>query len=259
MILTYKGVKINYNTVGQGNPIVFLHGFLENLTMWKNTIPFFENTHQCISIDLLGHGDTESLGYIHTMEEMAQSVKVVLDHLKITKVTLIGHSMGGYVSLALLDLFPDLIKGIALLNSTSFPDSEERKQSRTRAIDIVKQNPNAYTSMAIANLFAEKNRLKFSEEIRAIKKEASKTSLQGIISALEGMKIRKDRTSILSSFNGPKIILSGKEDPVLAYTQNVLESEQLKIEIVSFDGGHMTYIENKEKLLLSLQKFLKES
>ncbi len=256
MILTYKGIKINYNVAGRGHPVVFLHGFLENSMMWKETIPFFSKQYRCISIDLLGHGDTECLGYIHTMEDMAQVVKAVLEDLEITKAMLVGHSMGGYVALALLDLFQDLVSGLTLLNSTSFPDSEERKRNRTRAIDIVKQNPNAYTSMAIANLFAEKNRLKFSKEIEAIKKEASKTSLQGIISALEGMKIRKDRTSILSSFKGPKIIFSGKEDPVLAHAQNVLEAEQYKTPLTSFDGGHMTYVENKEEFLLALQNFL---
>ncbi|GAA4273308.1 alpha/beta hydrolase [Aquimarina gracilis] len=258
MILTYKGIKINYHTAGQGHPVVFLHGFLENATMWKEMIPFFSNKYHCISIDLLGHGETGSLGYIHTMEDMALAVKAALDHLEIAKAILIGHSMGGYVSLALTDLFSDLITGLVLLNSTSFPDNEERKLNRTRAIDIVKQNPNAYTSMAIANLFAEKNRLKYSEEIIAIKKEASKTSLQGIISALEGMKIRKDRTSVLSSFTGPKVIFSGKEDPVLTHDQNVIESKQSSTNLISFDGGHMTYIENKENLVLALQKFLQK-
>ncbi len=256
MVLPYKGIKINYNVVGQGRPLVFLHGFLENSIMWKETIPFFSNHYCCISIDLLGHGHTECLGYIHTMEDMARAVKAVLNHLEITKTTLVGHSMGGYVALALLDLFQDLVTGLVLLNATSLPDSAERKLNRTRAIKIVKENPNAYTNMAIASLFAEKNRLKFAEKIDAIKKEASKTSLQAIISALEGMKIRKDRSSILANFNGPKIILSGKQDPVLVHTQSIREAEHYKTSLISFNGGHMTYIENKEEFLLALQNFL---
>ncbi|MEW7289687.1 alpha/beta fold hydrolase [Aquimarina sp. 2304DJ70-9] len=259
MILSYKGVKINYNTVGKGVPVVFLHGFLENSTMWEETILLSSKYYHCISIDLLGHGDTECLGYIHSMEDMALAVKAVLDHLKISKTTLIGHSMGGYAALAFADLFPNIVLGLALLNSTSFPDSEERKINRTRAIDIVKKNPNAYTSMAIANLFAEKNQSKFVNEIKQIKNQASKTPLQGIISALEGMKTRKDRTAILKNLKVPKIIFAGQLDPVLDYAQNIKEAEQCKTNLITLDGGHMSYIENKEEFLSELQIFLRQT
>ncbi|WP_109302099.1 alpha/beta fold hydrolase [Aquimarina sp. AU474] len=256
MILAHKGIKINYNTFGKGAPVVFLHGFLENSTMWEEAITFFSNQYQCISIDLLGHGNTENLGYVHTMEDMSQAVRVVLDSLKINTATFVGHSMGGYVALAYIDLFADSVSGLVLLNSTSLPDSEERKISRSRAIDIVKKNPNAYTSMAIANLFAEKHRFKFSQQINSIKNQASKTSLQGIISSLEGMKIRKDRGNILQNFKGAKVIFAGKLDPILIYSQSLQEAKQYNIDLVSFDGGHMSYVENKEEFLSELDKFL---
>ncbi|WP_247672576.1 alpha/beta hydrolase [Aquimarina sp. MMG016] len=255
MTLAYKKIKINYTTDGQGVPVVFLHGFLENATMWKSITPHFIDSYQCITIDLLGHGKTECLGYIHTMESMAEAVKAILDHLEISQAIFLGHSMGGYVSLAFIDLFPELVSGLVLLNSTSYPDSEERKINRTRAIEVVKKNPDAYTSMAIANLFAEENRLVFEKEIEFIKEAASKTSLQGIISALEGMKERKDYRLILKSFKKPKVIFAGEKDPVLNYNQNLEEVKTCKIDLISFDGGHMTYIENKEDFLERLQEF----
>ncbi len=256
MILAHKGIKINFNASGNGTPLVFLHGFLENSVMWEEIISIFSKTHHCIAIDLLGHGNTQCLGYIHTMEEMALAVKAVLEHLDITKANFIGHSMGGYVALAFIDLFPGIVSGLVLLNSTSLADTNERKLNRERAINVVKKNPNAYTSMAIANLFAEKNRSQYIKEIDIIKNHASKTPLQGIISALEGMKIRKDRSATLYNFNAPKIIFAGEQDPVLAYSQNLKESKQLKTDLISFDGGHMTYIENKEELISELKKFL---
>jgi len=259
MTLAYKGIEINYQVLGKGTPLVFLHGFLENSTMWNHLVSFFSDSYCCITIDLLGHGKTDCLGYIHRMEDMAEAVKAVLDTTITDKPIVIGHSMGGYVSLAYLDLYPKMISGIVLLNSTSFPDNEERKKNRSRAIDIVKKNPNAYTSMAIANLFAEENRSKFSDQIEAIKNEASKTPLQGIISALEGMKIRKDHTQTLLKFGSPKIIFAGEKDPVLSYQQNVAESKQSKTNLISFDGGHMSYIENKDELLKSIHQFLKNS
>lgn len=256
MILAYKGIKINYNTFGKGTPIIFLHGFLENSTMWEDTITLLSTTYNCISIDLLGHGKTGCIGYIHTMEDMAQAVKAVMQDLDIVKAIFVGHSMGGYVALACIDLFPEMINGMVLLNSTSYPDSAERKLNRSRAINIVKNNPNAYTSMAIANLFAKENQLQFINEIKKIKDQASKLPLQGIISALEGMKIRKDRTSILANFKGPKIIFAGKQDPVLSYEQNTKEATLYKVDLVGFDGGHMSYLENKDEYIAELYRFL---
>ncbi|WP_299212828.1 alpha/beta hydrolase [uncultured Aquimarina sp.] len=259
MTLAYKGIEINYNTYGKGTPLVFLHGFLENSTMWNDIIPHFSNTHNCITIDLLGHGKTDCLGYIHRMEDMAEAVRTVLYSIKIDNPIFIGHSMGGYVSLAYLDLFPKLVSGLVLLNSTSFPDSEERKTNRSRAIDIVKKNPKAYTGMAIANLFAEENRDKYKNQVEFIKNEASKMPLQGIISALEGMKIRKDHTTTLLKFKKPKIIFAGEKDPVLSYQQNIEESKQCKTDLVSLNGGHMSYIENQDELLKTLDQFLQLS
>ncbi|WP_299900254.1 alpha/beta hydrolase [uncultured Aquimarina sp.] len=256
MTLAYKGIEINYTITGKGAPLVLLHGFLENLKMWDEIIVDISKKYTCIAIDLLGHGNTDCIGYIHRMEDMAHAVKAVLDISINTTPVFIGHSMGGYVSLAYLDLFPDEISGLVLLNSTSFPDSEERKINRSRAIAIVKKNPNAYTSMAIANLFAEKNREAYKNQIEKIKIEASKTPLQGIIAALEGMKIRKDHTETLHKFEGDKIIFSGKKDPVLSYQQSVNESELCKTDLIVLNGGHMSYIENKQDIIKSLLDFL---
>jgi pimeloyl-ACP methyl ester carboxylesterase len=256
MIVTYKGIKINYNTFGKGTSVIFLHGFLENSTMWEESIDLISSTYHCITIDLLGHGHTECMGYIHTMEDMAQVVKVVLDNLDISRAVFVGHSMGGYVALACIALFQDMVSGLVLLNSTSFPDSPKKKQNRSRAINIVKKNPNVYANMVIANLFAKENQLRFASKINKIKDEASKTPLQGIISGLEGMKIRKDYTSLLANFNNPKIIFAGIKDPILSYNQSLKESKHYKINLISFDGGHMTHIENKNEYIEELCKFL---
>ena len=257
MTLAYKGIEINYNTVGKGTPLVFLHGFLENATMWDRITPYFSNNYTCITIDLLGHGKTDNLSYIHRMEDMAETVKAVLQILRIDIAILIGHSMGGYVALSFLDKFPSSVLGLVLLNSTSLPDSEERKTNRNRVINIIKKNPNMYIGMAIANLFAKENQLRYSDEIEIIKNEAAKISVQGIVSALEGMKIRKNHTTTLLKFKKPKIIFAGKKDPILTYQQNIKESQQSKTDLIAFDGGHMTYLENTDEFVKSLHTFLK--
>lgn len=258
MTLEYKGIKIHYKTSGKGQPLILLHGFLGNASMWDGIIPFFNKDYHCVSIDLLGHGRTGCLGYIHTMEDMAQAVNAILSQLHIDNANFIGHSMGGYVALAYTDLYPKAVNTLGLLNSTSLPDNKERKLNRDRAIAIVKKNPKAYTSMAIANLFAEKNRNLYTREIEYIKNQAVTMPIQGIISALEGMKIRKDRHHILTGFTGNKIIFTGTKDPVLPHEKSINEAEKCNTRIVSFNGGHMSYLENRIEFLEVTKQFLEQ-
>lgn len=237
--------------------LVFLHGFLENSKMWDYFIPEFSKKYRVISIDLLGHGSTEPLGYIHSMEDNADIVHAVLSELKIRKAVFIGHSMGGYVALAFAELYADNVKGIVLLNSTSRADSDDRKANRDRAIKAVKQNYTNFVRLSIANLFSENNRERLESEIENVKTEALKTPLQGIVASLEGMKIRKDREVILHFASYPILLVLGKNDPVLNYDESIDQIENTSVKLLTFPDGHMSPIENKEELKKNLLDFFK--
>ena len=254
----YKNIKISYTEQGKGTAVLLLHGFLENQTMWNAFVPELSKKHRVITIDLLGHGETECLGYVHTMEDQADMVHYVLHELKIRKAVFIGHSMGGYVSLAFAELYPDNVKGLFLLNSTSRADSDERKVNRDRAIVAVKQNYTNFVRMSIANLFSENNRERLEEQIEKVKLEALKTPLQGIVASLEGMKIRKDREVILHFAPYPMQLVLGKNDGVLNYDDNLDQIENTKVELTTFPDGHMSHIENQEELLKVFLSFLKK-
>jgi len=255
--ILYKNSKVSYSDTGKGTAIVLLHGFLENQTMWRDFIPEFSKKHRVITIDLLGHGDTECLGYIHSMEDNADMVHEVLHELKIRKAVFVGHSMGGYVALAFAELYPDTIKGLVLLNSTSRADSEERKNNRDRAIKAVKQDYTTFVRLSIANLFSEGNRERLIDDIEKTRAEALKTPLQGIVASLEGMKIRKDREVLLHFGPYSKMLILGKKDPVLNYEESLEQIENTNVELISFADGHMSHIENREELLAVLIGFFK--
>lgn len=125
--ITYKHLNLHYTDQGAGDPIVLLHGFLEQKGMWKEIVAVFKKRYRVICLDLLGHGKTENLGYIHTMEDQAKMLKFLLDKLGISMCTLIGHSMGGYIALAFADLYRDCVTGLCLMNSTALADSTEKK------------------------------------------------------------------------------------------------------------------------------------
>ena len=256
--LAHKNTKISYTDEGKGTAVVLLHGFLENKSMWRAFIPELSKKQRIITIDLLGHGETECLGYIHSMEDQADMVHAVLHELKIRKAVLIGHSLGGYIGLAFAELYPDYMKGLFLLNSTARADSDERKINRDRAIKAVKQNYTNFVRMSIANLFSEDNRELLVSEIEKTKKEALKTPLQGIVASLEGMKIRKDREVLLHFAPYPIQLVLGKKDGVLPYDESIDQIEGTKVELITFPNGHMSHIENEKALKKVFVDFLKK-
>ena len=123
----YKNLNVHYSDQGTGNCIVLLHGFLEDLSMWDKVVEALKKTHRVICIDLLGHGKTENMGYIHTMEAQSNMIKQLLDSLNLNRCTLIGHSMGGYIALAFADMYPEYTSALCLMNSTALADNEEKK------------------------------------------------------------------------------------------------------------------------------------
>lgn len=253
----YKNTKISYSDIGKGTTIVLLHGFLENKNMWQKFVIDLSPKYRVITIDLLGHGESECLGYVHSMEDNADVVHAVLSELRIRKAIFVGHSMGGYVALAFAELYPQNTKGLVLLNSTARADSEERKANRDRAIKAVKQSFVNFVSLSIANLFSESNRERLSSEIEKVKKEALKTPLQGIVASLEGMKIRKDREVLLHLTPYPKLLILGEKDPVLNYEETKEQIENTAVKLVAFPDGHMSHIENRGDLLVILLAFFK--
>ena len=256
--ILYKNTKISYSDSGKGTAIVLLHGFLENKKMWQEYVTFFSENYRLITMDLLGHGESDCLGYVHSMEENANVVHEVLEHLHIQKAIIVGHSMGGYVGLAFAELYPKKIQKLVLLNSTSKEDSAEKKLNRTRAIKAVKQNYVTFVSMSISNLFSENNRIRLTKEIEKVKDQALKTPLQGIVASLEGMKIRKGRESLLKQNLFPVLLILGKKDPVLNYDESISQIKNTTAELVSFEDGHMSHIENKEELKNTLLDFFKK-
>ena len=256
MIVKFKETTVFYTDSGKGNSVVLLHGFLENNTMWDAVVEEISKRNRVICIDLLGHGKTGCIGYIHSMEEMAEAVKAVLQELKIRRAIFVGHSMGGYVALAFAEKYPKNVKGLCLLNSTSQADSEERKKLRLRANEMAKENYETLVKMSIGNLFAEQTREQFSEVIEKVRAEALKTPVRGYIAASEGMRLRENKEAVLQTID-KRLMIAGKQDSILNYDAVVKESNRTKTTLIELPNGHMSHIEAKEELLKALANFVK--
>lgn len=254
----FKDVNFHYEVQHQGPAIIFLHGFLENSTMWNEVIKNLPRAYRKITLDLPGHGKSDNIGYIHTMEEMAEVVRALVDLKKLKKITLVGHSMGGYVALAFAEKYPDLVKSLVLMNSTTRADSDQKQLDRDRAINIVKQNHKAFIRTAIPMLFRPKNRRNLQADVNAVKTEALKTSKQGIIAALEGMKIRADREVLLHFAPYPILFIAAKNDPVFPFEVLEEQLQGLRVTPCITDNGHMSHIEDLEPLSKALKSFIRQ-
>lgn len=256
-ITTLKNGAVSFTDSGEGTAVVLLHGFLENKTMWEPLVPELSEKYRIVTIDLLGHGHTDPLGYVHSMEDNAELVHTVLHELKLRKVILVGHSMGGYVALAFAEAYPEMVKGIALLNSTAKADSAERKKNRDRAIKAVKENYANFVRMSITNLFSDANREKMASEIEDAKEQALRTPLQGVVATLEGMKIREDREHIMKAGKIPFLLVLGEKDEVLPLNDNAPLAEHPNTKLVTFPDGHMSTVENRDRINGVLLDFFK--
>lgn len=254
--LTYKNTKISYYHKGKGRAIIFLHGFMEDKSIWESFIDYYSPKYRVIAIDLLGHGKSGNTGYVHTMQDMAKVVKAVMNQHRLRRVVLVGHSMGGYVSLAFGEKYPDNVIGCCLFHSTAFADTDQKKKDRDRAIKVAQKNQKLFVNETIPNLFFKKDK----KLIFAIKKIAIKTSVQSTIAALEGMKRRMDRSVLLKFSPFPYHFIIGKEDAIIP--EKMLLEQTTYGKNITYDViencGHMGFIEQKNETLESLDRFLKK-
>lgn len=251
--------KYFYKRKGQGPVLLFLHGFLESSKIWEEISEELHNNYTIITPDLLGHGENTTSSLIHTMEDMAKEVVEILHKENITKCAVIGHSMGGYVALAIAELFPEYLTGILLLNSTAESDSNEKKIHRERVNKAVIKDKNTFINLAVPSLFTPENQKKYAEEIQSIIKQAQKMKPEGIIAASQGMKIRPNRQKMLQKLNITKHFIFGKFDALMPTEKAIEQATEVGASYIFLESGHMSYIERKDETITSIITFAKLS
>jgi pimeloyl-ACP methyl ester carboxylesterase len=246
---------LNYKQFGEGETVVFLHGFLESISMWEKLS--LESIHfQSILIDLPGHGKSknEDNSPIPSMEYMANRVIDTLNQLGIKKYNVVGHSMGGYVALVLKSK-DERCKKVVLLNSNFWEDSSEKQKDRIRVADIVFKNKNLFLKEAIPNLY--NNQLQFKFEISNLLEEALKMDAFSIAYASLAMSKRIDFTELIAQKPTDFVIVQGELDAIVP--KLIMESKAV-IQSVPYylikNTGHMSHFENPNEIKKMLIKVL---
>lgn len=249
MKIFFKDAQIAYKDMGAGNAVVLLHGYTESAAVWDFFAENLTDSFRVIAIDLPGHGHSDCIGDVHPMGQMGEVVKTVLDHLNISEAVIIGHSMGGYVALAMARIYPWLFRGLGLFHSTSLADSEESRQARETAIKAIKEDHKGFLFGFIPDLFAPETREGLATEIEDLIAGANKMTQKALVAAQEGMKSRSSSLDVLINAKFPVMFIAGQKDTRVPF-ENIWVQMALTEEAHSLilrNVGHMGFLEAKQQ------------
>lgn len=261
----YFNTSISYQVEGEGEPVLLVHGFGEDSNVWNNQVSHLSKKYQVIVPDIPGSGKStmlEGLSQAVTLGDYAVCLQALLLHEKITECFIFGHSMGGYIMLAFVELYPNFVKGFGLVHSTAYADNEEKKENRQRGIEMMQEyGAGAFLKTTIPNLFGEAFKKSHPEVVQQLIADAEQFSTPACQQYYTAMMNRPDRQLALKNSKVPVLFIAGTED-VAAPINDVLQ--QSKLPAISYihvlDGvGHMGMLEAPEKVNQFLDHFITQS
>jgi pimeloyl-ACP methyl ester carboxylesterase len=261
--VSFQGSSIYYTISGTGPTVVLLHGFGEDGDVWKHQVRFLRTHFKVLVPDIPGSGKSAFIPGAD-IETYAEIIKLIVDienanNNRNTGITLIGHSMGGYVSLAFAEKHPQYLNRLGLFHSTAFADNEEKKQARQRSIKFIRsQGSHEFLKTSIPGLFAKNFANKYPEKIAVLVEAAKEFTKPALIQYYEAMINRPDRTSVLQNFTKPILFIAGEHDLAVPL-QSSLQQCHLPLRsyvTILHRSGHMGMWEEKQKANNAISKFL---
>ncbi len=243
---------------GSGEAIVLLHGYLGSSHVWGEFGKMLSGGGRVISIDLPGHGDSAVFDRVHTMEQMATRVALLLERVGAGRVLLAGHSLGGYVALAIADLFPDMLRGIVLFHSHPFPENAGAVKRRAREISVIASGKKRLIYPAnVEMMFSTHNVPYMQDALNTLNRIAAETPDDGIVAMLRGMVVRPSRLALVESGRIPLLWILGRHDRYIDYT-TMTDSVSLPASatlVTLYSSGHVGFIEQPDESLRAIRQF----
>lgn len=263
--ITFQDAAIFYRTVGKGKTVVLVHGFGEDSDIWNYQVNFLKGHFRILLPDIPGSGQSEMVPNAN-IETFAEIVKAILDveflknsHREPEKVTMIGHSMGGYITLAFAEKYPEQLDSFGLFHSSAFADNEEKKQTRTKAIDFINEKGSGvFLKTSTPGLFTKEFAEKYPERINELIEKGKKFSAEALVQYYKAMIARPDRTDVLKTFSKPILFIIGEHDmaiPLESSLQQCYLPVQSHVNLLE-KSAHIGMWEETEKCNQILLKFL---
>jgi pimeloyl-ACP methyl ester carboxylesterase len=262
-IRTASGNELAYLACGrkrrEADPaVVLLHGYCGSSAYWEETLPHLESYGLYIVPDLRGHGLSGAPdGTVYTMEDFADDLLRLLDALGEREAIVLGHSLGGYVTLAFAEKYPDRLRGFGLVHSTPLPDTEEAKAGRDRTAGrLLAEGAAPFVNELAPKLFAAENRERMPDKVARAVAIGLGVSPAGAAATALGMKARPDRSAVLRGAAVPVLLVAGEGDALVAPERTFIGAEGPNIRRALLAGcGHMSMMEAPAKLAEAIAGF----
>ena len=254
--------QMAYTDTGIGRPLVLIHGYPFNRTLWDEQVNVLTHSYRVIVPDLRGFGDSDASTEPSTMNRLAQDVARLMDHLGISQAVIGGLSMGGSVVLAFYKQFPSRVRALILADTRAQADTEEGKQTRAQQAEkALTEGMGGIADAMLPKLLTPETVSKRPEIVKRVRDMMLKTKPEGAAAALQGMAEREDQTQLLSQITVPTLILVGSEDPItpVADSEKMHEAIRGSRLVVLDKASHVSNIEQAEEFNQELKRFLRES
>ena len=256
--ILYQNKKIFYRNIGSGDPVMFVHGFGEDGNVWNDQIEFFKTRYHLITPDLPGSGRSEMISEM-SMEGIAEVLHSIIHQENINTCTVIGHSMGGYITLALVESYWNHVNAFGLFHSSAFADSEEKKETRKKGIEFIKQHGAfEFLKTSTPNLFSPYSKEQMPNSIAEFIESLKSFSPDALISYYQAMMERPDRTAVLKNTKNAVLFIAGENDNAIPLTDVLKQChlpEKSYFHLLK-KSGHMGMMEETEKTNRILEEFL---
>ncbi|HEY6806106.1 MAG TPA: alpha/beta fold hydrolase [Pyrinomonadaceae bacterium] len=257
--VTVDELKLAYDDIGSGSPVILIHGFPFNRSLWNDQVAELSKSHRIIIPDLRGFGESDSSPGAATMTRLAQDVAVLMDALNLPQAIFGGLSMGGYVVLAFCKQFPSRVRALILADTRAQGDTEEGKQGRAQQAErTLSEGMAPIADSMLPKLLTPETVAKHPEVVKRVRDMMMKTKPEGAAAALLGMAAREDQTGLLSKIDVPTLILVGKNDAITpASDSETMHAKIAGSKLVIIEGaGHVSNIEQAEKFNREVKEFL---
>jgi 3-oxoadipate enol-lactonase len=249
---------LSHVDVGRGLPIVLLHAFPFNRSMWDPQVAALFGECRCIVPDLRGFGDSPRSGP-YTMDRYADDVGALLDALQIEQAVVAGLSMGGYVALALWRRLHQRIRALVLADTRASADTPEGARKRVDLIEVARtQGIDAVIALQLPGIIGKGTREKQPDLVEGIRSIMARSTVEGIVGALEAMRARSDSTPFLASIDVPTLIIVGEEDAITPVKDARAMHEAIpssRLEVIP-EAGHMSNLERPAAFNTALSDFV---
>jgi pimeloyl-ACP methyl ester carboxylesterase len=224
-IINYGSSPIFFRIEGEGFPVVLIHGFAEDGTIWQNQIAYLAKSFKLIIPDLPGSGNSPFNSRSETIDDLADCINFILDKEQISACIIIGHSLGGYITLAFAEKYPEKLKAFGLFHSTAYADSEEKKLARKKGIEFIKKYGSGdFIKQSVPNLFADDLNQKKPEIVNELIERYNNFNPDSLVSYYDAMMKRPDRTQQLKSFKKPVLFIAGEKDKAVPIEHSLQQS-----------------------------------